>query len=717
MLIGENSKAISHWVDKLNSFQLREQVNGDIYGFFTKKMKITPTAVYYLDFACCITLHVISKIRIHDNITWSGDLNYRHMKCFEKKKEIASNDISFEAFILEVTKFALNVLDHLNKKNYKHQEHSLDLLNRTCIILATLCTNGILDPSFHILSEEILLYTHKFHGASEEKFSDFQLRLEKILSLFFTTDNSDANADKSSVNFNRELKKINLGNERAFEFVFAEIFGSLTHESQKEELIPDFNLLKTVQSCYKINMEVPIEENTIIGVEECANYLLSEAITDAEKKISNEWFRASCIKEDYLEMQKIGIKNFVAKKQEENPNFVLQPRVVASCLKSWIRSIETGSDVIKVKKVVHVQKLLEANPTKLRLLRSIGKVARFIFNNSVVKIKPPDFATVLSVGKVDVITDGTLFKRNYLTEVKEKRLKWNKAFDLTTSFEKLSKKCVLRLTKEQIHFIIKKQDVHSGVQVFAQLDPSLIIDDFILESNNNNEIYLEFFIEHFERALKSCCNSEETNLRLTKINNLPCLLFTINENNRSGHQIKLTQQVPVRVLSPVQVLDLQEPEIPEANVLITLPPLHALKYIERMKSVSNFITLSANMKGELKIKAETDMVKIETFFDNLINPDLGMLLQTSSVKYSFVFVDPTQIDIRSHPSSKREAEEFAEARIDIKDLIKFVASGSVNPTQVVACIVEGHCLNVFVFIGSGENPAGIISYFIPVKLN
>ncbi len=59
---------------------------------------------------------------------------------------------------------------------------------------------------------------------------------------------------------------------------------------------------------------------------------------------------------------------------------------------------------------------------------------------------------------------------------------------------------------------------------------------------------------------------------------------------------------------------------------IALPLLHTLRpIVERIKSVASVLTISANMAGELRIKADNDVVKIETFFENLENPSLGKL--------------------------------------------------------------------------------------------
>ena len=44
---------------------------------------------------------------------------------------------------------------------------------------------------------------------------------------------------------------------------------------------------------------------------------------------------------------------------------------------------------------------------------------------------------------------------------------------------------------------------------------------------------------------------------------------------------------------------------------------------ERYKSLNNKLYVMANMAGELKLRVETDEVKVETRWNGLINPQLG----------------------------------------------------------------------------------------------
>ena len=65
--------------------------------------------------------------------------------------------------------------------------------------------------------------------------------------------------------------------------------------------------------------------------------------------------------------------------------------------------------------------------------------------------------------------------------------------------------------------------------------------------------------------------------------------------------------------------------MPPEDVHIMLPwPSDVLRAVsERYRSLSDKLLIMANMEGELKLRVETDEVKVETRWTGLINPPLG----------------------------------------------------------------------------------------------
>ena len=86
-------------------------------------------------------------------------------------------------------------------------------------------------------------------------------------------------------------------------------------------------------------------------------------------------------------------------------------------------------------------------------------------------------------------------------------------------------------------------------------------------------------------------------------------------------RVNLNQNVIARVLTLQQRNLYQVPKLPEASVNIILPPLLSLRTIaDKMKSMSNLITLAANNAGQLQLRIQSETLSVETKFEHLQNP-------------------------------------------------------------------------------------------------
>ena len=69
----------------------------------------------------------------------------------------------------------------------------------------------------------------------------------------------------------------------------------------------------------------------------------------------------------------------------------------------------------------------------------------------------------------------------------------------------------------------------------------------------------------------------------------------------------------------------REPECGDPDVSISMPELNKVRIItERMKNISQCISIAANMSGQLTLGVSKDGVKIQTFFKDLSHPTLSM---------------------------------------------------------------------------------------------
>ena len=280
-----------------------------------------------------------------------------------------------------------------------------------------------------------------------------------------------------------------------------------------------------------------------------------------------------------------------------------------------------------------------------------------------------------------------------------------------------------------------------------------IFETYTIQSAaENNTINLEVPLQNLHRALKSAQNASHASIRLTKKNNIPLLSLTITTAifagapkpvahsappdqhgydpgyptddefgnpfptdeldepayDRPNRETIITQDIPIKVLSPAVVAGLSEPRAREPDVHIQLPPLLQLKSISdrfTKLAVSSMKTpngstgirgntartpkleLSANMHGCLRLRLKTDAMDISSKWTGLNNPELDP--QT---------VEGGEEGIAQHPSTRMRTrgdpegisdEGWAVVRLDGKDWGKVLGIGRVGG-RVIACKLYSH---------------------------
>ncbi|KAM4705687.1 checkpoint protein HUS1 isoform 2-T2 [Rhinophrynus dorsalis] len=227
--------------------------------------------------------------------------------------------------------------------------------------------------------------------------------------------------------------------------------------------------------------------------------------------------------------------------------------------------------------------------------------------------------------------------------------------------------------------------------MWCELCQGNFFDEYQMEgiSEEQNEIYLELIPENLSRALKTAQNAKTVKIKLTN-KHCPCLTVAVELPSLSSTSRIVTHDIPVSVIPRRLWNDFKEPSVPDFDVSIYLPTLKTMKsVVERMKNLSNFIVIEANRSGEINLKIETDLVSVSTHFKDLGNP-------------------PWVSDDSSQGSQERDPDGMAEARVDIRKLLQFLAGQQVNPTKAICNIVHKRMIH---FILLHEDVS--LQYFIP----
>ncbi|KAM6953285.1 checkpoint protein HUS1 isoform 1-T2 [Aplochiton taeniatus] len=259
------------------------------------------------------------------------------------------------------------------------------------------------------------------------------------------------------------------------------------------------------------------------------------------------------------------------------------------------------------------------------------------------------------------------------------------------TISKLTKTCILRLTPANLYFVMSGKVASGGVSMWCELSQANFFDEYQLEgvSTEDNEICLEVTPENLSRALKTAQNAKAVKIKLTK-KHCPCLTLAAELPTLSTVSRVVMHDIPVAIIPRRLWSDFKEPNMPDFDVSIYLPPLKIMKnVVDRMKNLSNFLVIEANLNGEMNLKIETDLVSVTTHFKDLGNPPWG--------------------DEGSQRQAQgRDPEAMAHTRIDIRKLQQFLMGQQVNPSKAMCNIVHKRIIHLILL---HEDVS--LQYFIP----
>ncbi|KAG7274094.1 hypothetical protein CRUP_028801 [Coryphaenoides rupestris] len=230
---------------------------------------------------------------------------------------------------------------------------------------------------------------------------------------------------------------------------------------------------------------------------------------------------------------------------------------------------------------------------------------------------------------------------------------------VVTTISKLTKTCVLRLTPDNLYFVLSGKVANGGVGMWCELSQANFFDEFQLDgvSAEANEICLELAPDNLSRALKTAQSAKAVKIKLTK-KHCPCLTLAADCVSRV-----VTHDIPVTIY---------------------MPALKIMKnVVDRMKNLSNFLVIEANMNGEMNLKIETDLVSVTTHFKDLGNPPWG-------------------------GDSQRDPDTMVQARVDIRKLQQFLVGQQFNPSKAMCNIVQNSIVHLILLYEDVS-----LQYFIP----
>ncbi|WWD06059.1 hypothetical protein V865_004144 [Kwoniella europaea PYCC6329] len=281
---------------------------------------------------------------------------------------------------------------------------------------------------------------------------------------------------------------------------------------------------------------------------------------------------------------------------------------------------------------------------------------------------------------------------------------------ITRSLAALARSCVIRLSPEQVHFIVPGNESSTGVQVWSQVKVSTLFDAYKIESNADNEIWVELHLDSLLKILRSADSSvgsinesrstaalteSDVTLKLNKKGQQPIWSFEIRGYTAQRKPMSITHEIPVKILSARRQAGLNEPLCPQPDIHVVLPNLLELRNIvSRLSHLAEDVKVSANHEGRLELTSKASRVNLTTTWNDLSVPSSN-----------------TNDDDQPPPPP----DQMFTVTVAIKGFLKFLTSHLVGGAAI-ACICEDHCLIAYVYIGELNEAGGVLTFFIPAKM-
>ncbi|XP_011156205.1 checkpoint protein HUS1 [Solenopsis invicta] len=190
---------------------------------------------------------------------------------------------------------------------------------------------------------------------------------------------------------------------------------------------------------------------------------------------------------------------------------------------------------------------------------------------------------------------------------------------IISTISRMAKYCVLRLTVDELCFNVG--DEREPV-LWAVLSQQHFFAEYVMSgvSEQENEIYLEFDASMLARSLNSLRITTSARSAKIKLTNKrqPCLTFDIDLSSMSIDSRQCVHDVPVKLIPRREWPEHKMPDVPRFDISVELPQLKYIRHIlDRMKNMSNQLTVMANKCGTLIIKVEVDYATVSTHFKGL----------------------------------------------------------------------------------------------------
>lgn len=263
--------------------------------------------------------------------------------------------------------------------------------------------------------------------------------------------------------------------------------------------------------------------------------------------------------------------------------------------------------------------------------------------------------------------------------------------DISEYIGKMGTNAIILLSETEVKISAFTEGAIDLPRCFVEISVDRLFHDYKIESQSSNEILFEIDILSLTRALSSGKNARESQLKLVKRNDKPCISFDVA--SASSVAIAVVHDIPIRLFKTSDMINYLPPEIPMPQVGLELPRGRSLLrgIIDRMGKFSKQVGIQAHQQfggagGRIIFRVEHPSAIIKSAFHAL----------------RVATLDGEEID----PDNK------ASVIVDLKRLSLVLSyTNHFNQTKATLYLSDNACLFIHISLEVGD-----LSIYLPVIL-
>lgn len=207
--------------------------------------------------------------------------------------------------------------------------------------------------------------------------------------------------------------------------------------------------------------------------------------------------------------------------------------------------------------------------------------------------------------------------------------------NVIVTFERIASCATIYLDEESVRISLISESIDSP-KCFAELNAINLFSEYRIESQSANTILFEINLNQFSKALASGKVATQSQLKLVKREDRPCLCFE-TKADESILSVDVYHDIPLKLMKSNEMVHFMPPELPQPTVALDLPKGKLIKTIvDKMTKFAKHVQITANQSGRLALRADHSSVTINTYYPGLQARYVGDLNPTRDINNQVV---------------------------------------------------------------------------------